>query len=158
MELLRRFSDQDFYRALESWTWVPGLTDKKPTIASPFGDVFLQSSDGAYWILDLLEGQLRQCASSAAELQAVLDTPDGQDELLLGGLAHAAWQAGIVPDASQVLTFTIPPVLGGSFAVTNIEVSDFVVTVNLAGQLHEQTRDLPPDTPISGFTIDDEPA
>jgi len=35
----------------------------------------------------------------------------------------------------------------------NVEVIDFVVSLNIAGQIHEQVRDLPPGTPISGITI-----
>jgi len=38
----------------------------------------------------------------------------------------------------------------------NIGVIDFVVGVNLAGQLHEQVRGLPPGTAIQGVTIDDD--
>ena len=45
----------------------------------------------------------------------------------------------------------MPPVLGGGFAVENIEVCDFVVAVNLAGQLH----DLPPGTRFSGIEVDE---
>jgi hypothetical protein len=32
---------------------------------------------------------------------------------------------------------------------------DFVVGINLLGQLHRQVRNLPPGTKISGFTLDD---
>lgn len=122
-------------------------------IASPFGDVFLQSPDGPYWVLSLLDGSFEQCASSAAELQEVLDTEDGQDDFLLGGLAMAAWRAGHVPGSDEVLAFKIPPVLGGTFKVENIEVMDFVVIANLSGQLHRQLDGVPPGTAISELRI-----
>lgn len=154
MDLLRRFSDQQFEQALESWDWIPELSGKKATVASPFGDIFLQSADGAYWVLDLLEGSLNRCAASASDLQALLDTVEGQDELLLAALAEAAWRAGHVPGPDQVLTFSVPPIIGGALEVANIEVMDFVVAVNIAGQILRQVQDLPPGTTISGFTID----
>ncbi len=52
-----------------------------------------------------------------------------------------------------MLGFKIPPVPGGAITLENIEVIDFVVCVNLAGQLHRQVKDPPPGTPISGGTI-----
>lgn len=36
-----------------------------------------------------------------------------------------------------------------------MSIIDFVVGVNIAGQLHDQVRGLPPGTAISGVTIDD---
>jgi hypothetical protein len=35
----------------------------------------------------------------------------------------------------------------------NVETLDFVVGLNIAGQLHEQISDLPPGTRISGLTL-----
>jgi len=54
----------------------------------------------------------------------------------------------------DVYSFKVPPVLGGQFDVPNIEVMHFVVTANLAGQLHQQIRELPPGTKISGFEME----
>ena len=48
-----------------------------------------------------------------------------------------------------------PPILGGAFDVDHVVVSDFAMTVNVAGQIHEQVRNLPPGTTISGISIDD---
>jgi hypothetical protein len=70
------------------------------------------------------------------------------------GLAQSADAAGLTPGEDQVLSFKVPPVLGGELATANLEVADFVVTVNLAGQIHGQVRSLPPGTPITGLTID----
>ncbi len=59
-----------------------------------------------------------------------------------------------MPAARQVYGFKIAPVLGGQVAVSNVEVIDFVVSINILGQLHKQVRNLPPGTPITGVTID----
>jgi hypothetical protein len=37
----------------------------------------------------------------------------------------------------------------------NIEPRNFVVAVNMAGQLHDQTRKMPDGARITGFTVDD---
>ncbi len=84
----------------------------------------------------------------------MLGNPDRQDRYLLAGLAASAERRGIVPTATQVYGFKIAPALGGEMGVGNIEVIDFVVSVNILGQLHRQIRDLPPGTKISGFTVD----
>jgi hypothetical protein len=69
--------------------------------------------------------------------------------------ASDASDAGLVPDAGQILSFKIPPVLGGELDVANLEVADFVVSVDIAGQLHDQVKDLPMGSPISDITIDE---
>jgi len=89
----------------------------------------------------------------ADALQAELNTPEGQDRYLMAGLAFAAERQGIVPSATQVLSFKVAPVLGAAIAVENIEVMDFEVIVNITGQLHRQIRDMAPGARITGFKI-----
>lgn len=151
MHLTRAFSAEQYARALESWAWLD-LDGRTPAFASPFGDVFFQADDGIWW-LDTLEGALTCPWPDTAALGADLATEEGQDQFLLAGLAHGAASRGLVPTETQVYAFTIPPVLGGPLTVDNIVVLDFVVAVDLAGQIHDQVRLLPPGTPISGVTI-----
>jgi hypothetical protein len=47
----------------------------------------------------------------------------------------------------------VPSVLGGSFESANVEVVSAMVHFSIMGQLHEQTRHLPPGTKISQFKI-----
>lgn len=86
--------------------------------------------------------------------QLSLESEAGQDELLLGGLAVSANARGLVLDDHEVYDFTVPPILGAGFGADNITKRDFVVALNLAGQLHRQLRTMPPGTKISGFTFD----
>jgi hypothetical protein len=151
VQLTRVFTAEQCSRGLQSWGWI-GLAGKVPIFTSPFGDVFFRSDDGFWW-LDTLEGSLTCPWRSAEALRADLGTPAGQDRYLLAGLAWGAERQGVIPTSSQVYSFRRPPVLGGALEIDNIEAADFVVSLNLAGQLHEQIRDLPPGTPITGFTI-----
>jgi hypothetical protein len=153
VDLIRNFSHDEFSGALESWDWI-GVGDKSPVFASPFGDVFFRAADGLWW-LDTLEATLTRPWATAVELKAALGSAEGQDRYLLAGLAAGAERQGIVPAARQIYGFKVAPVLGGAIAVGNVEVIDFVVSVNILGQLHKQVRDLPPGTPISGITIAD---
>ena len=151
MKLTKTFAPETYAEALESWTWLP-LAGKRPVQATLFGDVFLQDSEGC-WFLDSLEGKLTNVASSKEELQAILSTPEGQNLYLMAGLAEAAEQHGMQLQPSKVFDFTKPPVLGGALEVGNLAPKDFVVSLNIAGQIHDQVRKLPPGTKISNISI-----
>jgi Domain of unknown function (DUF1851) len=153
MQLIRRFDSDAYVQALESWNWLEGLAGMTPTLANAFGDVFLQDQDGSFSFLDTVGGRLDRVWPDAASLQADINTPTAQDEYLMVGLAQAAEEAGLTPDNDQILSFKVPPVLGGQLTTENLQVADFVVTVNLAGQIHDQVRLLPPGAPVTGITI-----
>lgn len=152
MILTKSFSEADFDRALESWTWLD-LQNKTPILTSLFGDVLFVAPDG-YWFLDSVEGTLTRPWASRDEIQADLDSESGQDQYLLGGLAMAAERSGIELGPSQVYDFMVPPTLGGSFSVENVTAAEFVVAMNMAGQLLQQVKELPPGSPITGLSVD----
>lgn len=153
VEIVKKFTSDQYARALESWTWLP-LSGKTPVLSSAFGDVILADGSG-YWFLYTIEGALTQPWHSEEELRTSLNTPEGQDRYLLGGLAVAANKAGLQCNDGEVLSFKVPPILGGAIEVANLDVLDFVVSTNLASQLHQQVKDFPPGTTISGFNITD---
>jgi hypothetical protein len=88
------------------------------------------------WWLDTLEATLTREWATAEEMSAALNTAGGQDRFLLAGLAARAEHQGITPTSAQVYGFKIAPILGGELSVSNIQVIDFVVSVNILGQLH----------------------
>ncbi|MFI9589946.1 T6SS immunity protein Tdi1 domain-containing protein [Nonomuraea sp. NPDC052265] len=145
------FTSEQFEQGLESWRWI-GLEGKVPVIASLFGDVIFQAADGFWW-LDSLQGTLTRSWADADALLAELNTEDGQEHYLLASLAQAAGQRGLTLAAGQMYDFTRPPVLGGEVGADNLQVIDFVVGLNIAGQIHQQVRALPPGSPISGITM-----
>jgi hypothetical protein len=149
--LTKTFTPEVYSRALESWSWI-GVANKVPVLASLFGDVFPQDIHG-YWFLDSVEGTITMVATTRDEMQTKLDTEEGQDNFLLGGLAMSAERLGILLEPNEVYDFKIPPVLGGKTGVDNIVKMDFVVSLNIAGQLHNQVRGLPPGTKIKGIQL-----
>lgn len=98
--MIRRFDAETFARGLADWEWLLGGRDLRPIASSMFGDVFLQGSDGV-WFLDSLEGTLDLQWPDVQALQAVLNTTEGQDRYLLGGVAIGAQQRGVIPGASS---------------------------------------------------------
>jgi hypothetical protein len=154
MELIRQFEPEDAAKALDGWQWLPGVAGLRPWFASPFGDLFLLDDDDAVWYLDLIEGSVTRRWDDPLACESEVGTSDGLDQFLLAGLAEAAADRGVLAGPREVLTFKLPPVLGGEMTVDNIHTIDFVVGVDIAGQIHEQVRELPPGTPVSGFTIE----
>jgi len=151
VHLTKTFPVDAFREALESWSWLP-LAGKVPVLATAFGDVILQDAEG-YWFLDAAGGKLDKIASNRDELRAALSSPEGRDQYLLAGLAHEAETQGLMLAESEVFDFTQPPVLGGQFVVENLQIKDFVVSLNISGQIHNQVRNLPPGTKISNVKI-----
>jgi len=150
MDFIKGFSAEQYAGALESWGWLD-LAGKEPVTATLFGHVFLSADDG-FWLLDPIAGSLTRRWNDVEHLQADLDRPEVQQELLID-LADAALQHGLAPGADEILDFTQPPVLGGAIDPGNLQVMDFVVGVNLAGQIHAQTTGLAAGTPISGVEV-----
>ena len=153
MDVVRRFTSDAYAQALSSWTWLEGIDRMEPVLANAVGDVFLRDPDGSFWFLDTVEGSLVPTWPDAASLQAAVNTREVQEQYLLAHLVRDAAEAGMDPGPDQVLSFRLPPVLGGELSVDNVELADFAVSVNLAGQVHEQVRSLPPGTPVTDIRI-----
>ncbi len=152
MELVRKFTQAEYEGALSSWTWLP-IEAKTPLFTNAFGDTFLAGDEGIYF-LDTIDGTLDRLCESIAELQAILNTRDGQERYLWSIVVSTNYAAGIVPWGSQVYDFEIMPVLGGELDPDNIKLCDYQVAVNLAGQIHGQVKDLPPGTPIGEIKME----
>lgn len=147
MELIRHFSPSDLTSALDDWFWI-GLEGLTPRFATAFGDLVL-TGRGGEWFLDTIGGRLFQIAADEAAVDALLATDQAQLDLLHADLVEAGLNAGLVPSASQVYSFTHPPMLGGQLSGDNLEVGDFQVVMSLGGQIHRQLKDLPDGTPIT---------
>jgi hypothetical protein len=121
--------------------------------ASLFGNVFLVSDEGC-WYLDIVEGAISRAWPDLDEMRSSLASAEARDRYLLEGLVHAATDRGLTLGEASIYDFTVAPVLGGSLAMENVSVTDFVVGVNIAGQIHDQVRHMRPGTNVSGVTVD----
>ena len=151
MLLTKTFPADEYARALESWRWL-GVEGRTPVLTSLFCDVFLQDAAG-YWYLDTLEGTLTHTWSSRDEVQAALDSEDGQDSYLMGAFAMNRARAGMTLGPSDVYAFAVPPRLGGPVELDNVTVMPFVVIMRILGQVHQQADALPPGAPVYGLDV-----
>lgn len=152
--LFIRVPEQDLHRALSSWKWLP-LSDLTIFAVSAFGEVFFRNSAGEVFHMDTIEGQLLSVANSMSEFFNLLQAEDIQDKLLLGGFVMGARNRGMFLGDGECYDFKIAPILGGAMDAEQIEKTSFVVKLDIAGQIHEQIKDLPPGTKITELVIKD---
>lgn len=152
--LFIRVSEQDLQSALGSWRWLPlnGLTAFS---VSAFGEVFFRNNTGEIFHIDTIEGQLSKVARNKSELISLLQREETRDKILLSGFVVAARARGLILAEGECYDFKIAPILGGPMEVEQIERTSFIVKLDIAGQIHEQIKDLPPGTEISEVIIKD---
>lgn len=146
--------DADIQRGLDGWKWI-GLEGLTAVAISAFGDVFFRTPEGTIQMLDTIEGSLKEVAESLAHLTAQLQETGTRDDLLLGGFVNAARAKGMRLGEGECYDFEVAPVLGGKMSLEATHKHSFVVKLHIAGQLHEQVKDLPPGTRISRVTMSD---
>jgi hypothetical protein len=137
---------------LVDWAW---LIRKPCTLIamSDFGDMFLCDESGRIDFLELASGQITNVACTTAEFQRLATEKENQRGWFMTSLLTELELAGVTIANSQCFCYKIPPILGGKIEASNIEVGNIYMYSSLMGQLHQQVKNLPPGTKISGFKI-----
>lgn len=144
--------EEDILRALDGWKWLP-IRNLSAIAVSAFGEVFFRDPVGAIHQIDTIEGKLSKVSNSFPELATMLQGAEARDNLLLGGLVIGARSRGLTLEPGECYDFRIAPILGGQMNVDEMQKLSFVVKLHVAGQLHEQVKDLPPGTRINKVTM-----
>lgn len=127
-------------QALESWDWL-GVSGKNPIVVTAFADVFLEDSNGI-WLLDTLEGKLKFFCRTRDEMDPLLSTEKSQNIYFFADLIGQAVSEGLCLSAGECYDFKLPPALGGEIAYPNVEKTNFVLALNLRGQIHARNRQI----------------
>jgi hypothetical protein len=137
---------------LDDWKW---LLKKPHTLVAMnnFGDMFLRDEHEQVYFLNIAFGNLAKVANSTAELQQLLPVKENQFQWFHTDLLTQLEQAGLTLSSGQCFCVKKPPVLGGKWELSNIEVGPIAVHVSLMGQIHQQVKNLPSGTKIKDFTI-----
>jgi hypothetical protein len=141
MKLLRTFPKVSFEFGLASWQWL-GLSEQNPRFATCFGDIFLESLDG-WWFLDTVEGTLELRWTSAVTMYTELESAEGRATYLMDDLVRDARRRGIHLGEDDVYTFNPHPALGGELGVDGLGTMRFELAVNWVGQMHDQVLHSP---------------
>jgi len=149
VHLIREFTPDAYEFALSSWEWI-GIGDKVPRFASCFGDMFLESIDG-WWFLDTVEGTLERRWNTIDSMFAELEEPDGRAEYLLEETLDAALAQGLHLADDEVFAFLPPPAVTGSMSVDSLAPLRFAIAANLAGRIHGELNGVQPDAGASAL-------
>lgn len=153
MELVKKFSPEQFTQALRTWRWLVPQS-AVPLLASSFGDIFF-AYDKMIYFLDLVNGSFDSIACSLADLENLLQSPSGQEDYLMATLSITLQESGKTLAPHEIFDFKQAPKLGGNLSPKNIQVMDFVTALQILGQIHQQIKDLPPGTEITGVSFTD---
>lgn len=145
----------DLPALLDAWRWLIDET-YEPVVISALGDLFLRHDDGRIFWLDAGWGKFTEVAASGEEFKAEMVKPENASEWFVPQLVGELLSAGLTLAPGECFSYKVPPVLGGQIEVENFEPTDLQVHFGILGQVHEQVKDLPPDTQISGFDIQGE--
>ncbi|MCP2265321.1 DUF1851 domain-containing protein [Promicromonospora thailandica] len=149
MHLIREFTPDAYEFALSSWSWI-GIGDKTPRFASCFGDMFLESIDG-WWFLDTVEGTLERRWNTLDAMFSELEEPDGRAEYLLEETLSTALAQGLRLGDDEVFAFLPPPAVTGTMSVDSLAPLRFAIAANLAGRIHGELNGVQPDAGASAL-------
>jgi hypothetical protein len=142
----------DGARLLHDWQWL--LSGSLRLLAiTRMGDAFVEKADGEVIFLDTLEGALKHAATNQNAFFKLLKAGELDPTWFIPNMVALleAQSEHLAP--GQCYCYKIPPILGGSLEAANVKVISAMVHFSIMGQLHEQTRHLPPGTKISQFKI-----
>lgn len=141
IEYLLPPEERDWPTLLENWGWL--LPDTFGVwMANTFGDLFIETEDGAISLLDINAGRFRTLAGSRDEFIEKLGESDNAVSWFYIPLVDALRGRGIVPPPGSCYAFNRPPLLGGDYHPDNVRVAGFAPHLAFTGDLAEQLRDV----------------
>ena len=132
----------DWAALLGQWPWLIPAT-LTVWLVNRFGDIFAVVEDGSIHMFDIGVGTFEQVADSQDHFCDLLDTEDHASDWLMLSLVDELVAAGKTLNPGECYGFLQPPVLGGDYAVENIEVMPIEEHFGINAQIHEQIKDLP---------------
>jgi hypothetical protein len=134
---MRSASEFDAPALASHWSWLipAGHT---PLLLSILGDWVFGAPDGSHWVLSTLEGSYEKVAENSAEFNLRKRSFEWLDKVFLASWQEIADRNGIVPTATECITWKVPPVIGGRFEVSNLCLLPQSVYQAVMSQLHQQ--------------------
>jgi hypothetical protein len=142
-----------FEPLLSDWRWLvqPNFA---PVLMTAFGDLFLRGETGDIHFLDLMSGEFKQVAASQEEFDRLCDDREQRRSWFIGFLLMDLRKLRGELAAGECYSCKIPLSLGGQLGADNFDRVDLQVHYSILGQLHRQTRHLPPGTKINSIKIE----
>ncbi len=141
-----------FDTLLSDWRWLVS-PDFTPVLLTAFGDLFLRDQSGHIHFLDLMSGEFKQVAASQ-EFDRLCEDREQRRSWFVGFLLTEVRKACGELVAGECYSCKKPLSLGGQLEPDNFERTDLQVHYSILGQLHQQTRHLPPGTKIDNIKME----
>jgi hypothetical protein len=143
--------------ALEGWRWLVG-EKASVRLLTAMGDLFFVKKEGMLkkervYFLDTGTGEVELASKSWKSFRVMISTMEGVPGhwfkySLLEELSEQPLEQG------NCYSPNIPPALGGEYKKENYITVSWVVHLDMAGQIHEQCKDLPQGTAINSVSLD----
>lgn len=141
-----------FEKLLADWRWlVP--EHFAPLLMTAFGDTFFRSEDGCIHLLNLMSGEFKVVSQSEAEFVEACDNREQRRSWFLSFLRTELKAKYGALEAKQCYSCKIPLSLGGQLEADNFKPMDLLTYFSVLGQLHRQTKHLPPSKKIGKTNI-----
>lgn len=137
----------------EHWRWAVG--DELTAVGiTTIGDWVFLDQAGAVHRLETVEASLDRVAVDMAELGRLAASPDVRDDVFLEGLVIAALGDRRLP-RNHCVGFRVPPILGGRFDPSNLEIVPIESYQMWTGRLHEALGKVRDGREVVGVDVDD---
>lgn len=137
-------NDLNLMRILSTWTWL--TVDKSIVALTKIGDALLKDNDGHLYFLDVGCGTLELKANNYNDFFKKKLDYELTEELLLPVVVDNLEKHGIKLKPGQVYSYTLLPILGGTYNEKNMFAVDIYEHYNLTGEIHFQLKDKPDGT------------
>jgi hypothetical protein len=141
-----------FDALLSDWRWLVG-TNYTPILITAFGDLFLRDDEGRVHFLDLMAGQFKQVAESEQQFNDLCEDRGQRRTWFLGSFLTEIRKILGELATGECYRCKVPLSIGGELSPENFERTDLQTHYSVLGQLHRQTRNLPPGTKINRIKI-----
>jgi hypothetical protein len=139
---------------LDDWRWLVGPRLQLWRVTKA-GDALLRGPDGSIHFLDVMSGKVGRIADDQATFESAVASGGNADRWLMPDIVDGQASLGMKPGVNECLSYRHPPILGGQITPDNFETCSVLVHFSLAGQIHQQVKDLPPGTKIGPIKIED---
>jgi hypothetical protein len=143
---------------LADWRWLIGNKRIAVVAAAAIGNLFLRGESGSVYLLDIEVGTCDRIADSVEGFRQRLGSRHIRRSWLYGFVVRELRQKGVLLAPGQCYGRKVPSRFGGSGGVAeDYEPTGLAAHISVLGQLHRQTRDLPPGTPINEIIVEGPP-
>lgn len=135
------FTNLDLINLYSQWDWL--LVDTfKPILMSTFGDLFFSKKDNRVYFLDTLTGSVELISNSINEFETFINNIKNQEKYLQSILVQLLREKNMVLDKAQCYYHKVPPILGGSYETSNIEIINLSIGLSMLGQMHKKLKEV----------------